>query len=381
MIEPYALDMMYDELVKVGFLGGVARGLVTAAGRKLTESGASAAVRSAGGAAGRYLAQSAGNVGAGMGIGGAAGGVIGAAEGGYRGYKEDQAQGGGGVMGGLMGALGGGTRGAAIGTAIGGAAGLASGGRGADIVAKATKGAWNPLGMAARSGQRQLHSVTGLAPGGAARGTEAYAKALTEINAGGLGNLAKAVDKAKNPQQRQAAEAAYARAVQGAQAGQTSVVGMARNLQQKGLREGGKDILEHGVKNTLRQGVAPTVMAAGVPVALAASEAVRPDDPNDPNAPKKGERVARTLGSGAAGVLAPMVGSTGGELISRATGAAGGLVGKGIDKIVGAVQRKSPNSLGGGATTPGAEPGLAGPPVERVYSNAAQGKPPEDLQV
>jgi len=367
MIDPIAFSSMRRTLIKEAFLGGVARGAISAAGQ--------------------YLSRSAGNIGAGMGVGAAGGGVIGAAQGGMRGYKEEREQGGSGTIGALTGALGGGARGAAVGTAVGGLAGLASGGRGSELVGKAMQGRWNPIGAAGRAGQRQLHSVTGLVPGGAKRGTEEYVKALTDINVGGLGSHARDIAKAEaQVLQAQAAraesKAAFERAARAAQSGQTSVAGLAQNIGEKGVLRGGKELVQHGVAGQWRNsGLLGKATMVGMPLGGAALAALQPDDPDNPDAPKKGERIGESVGSGLAGALTPMIGSTGGSVVSRTGSAVGGTIGKGIDKLVGAVRRPSPNALGGGAATPGASPGLDSPPVERVYSNAALGKPPEGLQV
>ena len=95
MIDPLILESLREAFIKEAFLGALAGGALQAAGRKLTESGASAALQGAGRAAGKYLAQSAGNIGAGMGVGGAAGGVLGAAHGAYEGYNRAPEEGGG----------------------------------------------------------------------------------------------------------------------------------------------------------------------------------------------------------------------------------------------------------------------------------------------
>jgi len=384
MLDPLLLHYMHEALQKEAFLGGLARGALTAASQKLTQSGAGAALQSAGRAVGGQMVRSAGNVGAGMGLGAAAGGALGAAHGAYQGYSKPVEEGGG-TLGALSGALAGGSRGALIGTAVGGAAGLASGGRGAGTVAQLTAGKYNPLGLAARSGQRQLHSVTGLVPGGAARGTPQYAQALTQLNVGGLKDHLNAAEKALqrgNIPAMDQVNGRYRQALEGAQKGQTSLAGIAQNFQEKGLREGGKDVLQHGLGNAWRgQSTLGKAALIGTPAAGAALAAAQPRDPNDPDAPStKGEQVGGALGSGVASALTPFVGSTGGRAIGHVGSAVGGTIGKGIGQLVGVKKNQPPSmTLGGGAATPGAQPGLDSPQVERVMTNAAQGKPPDNL--
>ena len=115
----------------------------------------------------------------------------------------------------------------------------------------------------------------------------------------------------------------------------------------------------------------------GLPLASAALTAAQGS--GDPEGPGMGERVGASLGDNV-GTLAPNVGSAGGSLLGRAGSSVGGRVGRGIDKLVSAVRPKSP-ALGGGAATPGAQPGLDSPAVERVYTNAALGQPPEGMSI
>lgn len=385
---------MREELRKEAFLGGLARGAINAAGNKLTSQSTRQALQQGSQAVGSYLQRSAGNIGAGMGVGGAAGGLIGGAKGAYDAYHAPEEEGGGSVVNALLGGLGGAGKGALVGTAIGGAAGLASGGRGSETVAKLTAGKYNPLGLAARSGQRKLHSVTGLVPGGAKRGTEEYAKALTGLNVGGLGDAAKALERAENPRggwlskarpevdqnQVQMARSAYDKAVGNAQAGQTSLVGIGQNLQEKGLKSGVKDMLQRGAVDQWNQSsmVGKALMMAS-PVAAVGTALMSGSNPDDPNAAGVGERVGGAVGRSVTGLAAPMLASTGSDILSGAGERAGGTIGKGIDKIVGAVRRPGSGALGRSAAGT-AEPGISGPPVERVYTNAALGRPPEDLQ-
>ena len=376
MIDPYVIQVMQRELVKEALPVSALRGVGSGAAR--LARGGVAAARAAAPGAGRYLARSAGNIGAGMGVGAAVGGAAGALKSGREAYQRAEEEGGSKGVAAAMGALRGGARGASIGTAVGGAAGLLSGGKGSDLVQKAIRGDKNPLGMAARSGQRKLHSVTGLVPGGAARGTDEYVKALTDINVAGLGDHAKAIAKAE--QAKQTAQSSFNTAAQAVQSGQTSLVGLAKGLKDKGIVQGGKELVQQGVGNQWRNsGAMGKAMMVGAPLSGVALAAMNKGDPEDPNDTTRGANVGGAIGSSVAGALTPLIGSTGGEMVAGAGRAVGSTVGKGISKLVGAVRRPNTNALGGGAATPGAAPGLDSPIVERIQSNAALGKPPEDL--
>jgi hypothetical protein len=371
MIDPIVLQFMHEEMRKEAFnpalLGNMARGAVSSARNQINSPATQSAIQ----AAGRHIARSATNTGAGMGLGAAAGGLIGGARGAYNAYNKPEEEGGGNLLGAGLGALSGAGRGAAIGTALGGAAGLASGGRGTKMVNKLTQGLHNPLGMAARQGQQKLHSITGLVPGGAARGTAEYAKGLHQANIGGVQTLAAKSEAALTKAKMLAEQREHI--LSKAQAGQSSLAGLANTIRQKGAREGGKEILQHGLGNISAKGA---LTAAALPVGAAALTAMQPDDPDNP---QKGKRVGNALGSALASTATPFVGSTGGELVGRAGGAVGGTIGQGIHHVIGAVKPKPQMYLGGGASTPGAQPGLDSPQVERVMSNAAQGKPPDNL--
>lgn len=353
---------------------------------------------------GNYLRRSAGNAGAGMGIGAGLGTLIGGVHGAVRGYQGNpEEEGSGGVLGALSGGVGGGARGAAIGSVAGGLAGLASGGRGSEQLQRVMNAGgkyrdWNPIGIAGKGGQRQVHSVTGLVPGGAQRGTEEYLQGLTDINAGGLGTQEKALsnmlttqkpsaigkllgykDKNFTHKQIQAAAGALQKSQAAAQAGQTSLAGMVHNIGQKGLREGGGELLQNITTPFKGQSWKGKLLAGGmmaVPVGMAAMQTINPE-----TAERRGEVIGEAAGSSAVGALTPMLGSTGANILGRGGAAVGGTVGKGIDKLVGAVRRPTPGALGTSPPGTGAQPDLSAPPVQREYTNAAMGKPPEGLMV
>jgi hypothetical protein len=247
-------------------------------------------------------------------------------------------------------------------------------------------------------GQRQLHSVTGLVPGGAERGTPEYIAALKGINAGRLGTLAKRIEKSENPKptllQRAlgreakpnprriaAAQNAYVNAVQGANAGQTSLMGIGQNFAEKGLKGGFED-MSQGVKNRFANtGVVGKALAGGSLLVPAALNIGRRGGLGDTD-----EEVGSSLGGAvtgtAAGALTPLLGSTGGNIVRTGARRVGETMGSGIGRAVGALRAKKEDMrLGAGNVTPGAQPDLSAPPVQREYSNSAIGKPPEGLMI
>lgn len=358
MIDGRITHSMSVELEKLAFLGAAVNG-----------------IRAATPAVGSYLRASAGNIGAGMGVGSGVGAAVGAGVGGYRGYKQDKAEGGSGLAGGVMGGLKGGASGAAVGALAGGALGLASGGAGSAAVQKATSGKYNPLRMMAESGQRNLHSVTGLAPNGARFGTPEYVESLAGINVGGIRKNLQRIEQGH----RKGNVGLLAQQVANLEQGKTSIMGVAKNLKDTGVVRGLKDVANVGIVQPWQaSGLKGKAMMAGVPLAMAGGAAYLGGRPEEEGGQAHyAEKFLGSLGSGGAGMLTPGVSDKGGNLISRAGGAAGATVGKGIDKLVGAIRRKPTgpaSSYGGGGN------GYGSSTVDRVYSNAALGRPPEDLQ-
>jgi hypothetical protein len=422
-IDPFILRCMHDEVVKVAFLGSLARQGVQAVGKAGGKLLANKGVQSAG----RHVAQSVGDVGAGMGVGAASGGLIGAGTEGYKGYQEE------GASGAVSRGLQGGMRGAGLGAAMGGVAGLASGGRAtvSELGKTLTKGKYNPLGTAVRTGQRNLHSVTGLAPGGAKRGTKEYANALRGMKMEGWKakgtaqaaaktrrqaeqavakskrkvhrgekNLERAI-KSGDPAAIRKAERSLARdsraihkgekavgkatdaldraseeakSVEDAwQAGMTSLPGVAGAVKEKGVGS----LWEHGIKPQTKTLSGKAMLAA--PVALAAPTLATEEDEEGRG---RAERFSKSLVENAAYTTTPMIPLVGSDIMGRSIGAAAGLGGRNIDKLIGAVKRKPTSELGESPGVPATDgDSEGGIPVERVVSNAAQGKPPEDMLV
>lgn len=404
-IDTLTLVHMHDALVKEALLGSIGRSIAQRAlqGRQGVQEG----VRRAG----RYIAQSSGDVGAGAGIGGMIGGAGGLGAGALEGYQEVDPETGqkGGVVGALSKGMKRGYQGALGGAAVGAAAGLGAGGRFTSSEAGrrllAGSGA-NPLSAAARFGQRQLHGVTGLVPGGAKAGTEAYREGLRgmriyghdvaarhgeasnavkqmtsrlqELKATGAPSkqvvrAEKALGKLQRGEKSLAAEAESVR--KSWDTGMTSLPGLARAVG----REGPKVLWERGLKPQWQHGGGlGKALLVGTPL-MAAPELLKATDEEGRG---RVERFGESLGTMGAFTTTPMIPYVGTDILARGVGKAGGLAGKGIDKLIGAVSGKKPQTLGESPGVPATDGDVEGGiPVERVMSNAAQGKPPEDLLV
>jgi len=349
-----------------------------------------------------FIRRGAGGAGVGLGLGTAAGALTGSAAGAYRGYQDAKAEGGSGLAGALSGAASGAGKGAALGAAVGGVGGLAAGGSSAaaaKTLQAVAEGKGNPVSSFARFGQRQVHGLTGLVPGGAARGTAEYTRALHGLRfdtgsgeaVKALGGAKKALEAAQekgNPQLVEqatkavsAARARYDVAHEAEQKGLTSLPGLVKSL---GSREGVKDLWRLGLKPQWQhQGALGKAMVA-LPVGMAGAELARRQD-EDPEGRGRGERFLQQMGNNAGFMSAPFLPMGASELLGRGLGAVGKGVGKGIDAAVGAVSgrlKKPPmEELGHNPSAPGVEPSGMSEAVPRMYSNAALGKPPEGLML
>lgn len=373
----------------------------------------------------QFLRRGAGAAGAGLGLGAAAGGVIGGAHGAYTGYRQAEEQGGSGVAGALGGLARGAGKGAATGGAIGAATGLAAGGMGgraASALEEASK-ARNVVGSTARFGQRQVHGLTGLVPGGAARGTPEYTRALHNLDfdsgsrsaareitkanrgldkakstlenahtdqlldhvqgVGSFGDTSRGVRKAtrgvdKATKGLESARTRYQTAREAEEKGLTNLPGYVRAL---GSRQGAKDVWRLGVKPQLTQQGAMGKVMAGMAVAGAVPE-LATSGKQDPEGRGRGERFGRALGMGVGYTAAPFMPISASEVLARGAGRAAGTVGKGVDTVIGALRRRPPEMgvhLGNSAAAPGTGASASTEVVPRIHSNAALGKPPEGL--
>jgi len=142
-------------------------------------------------------------------------------------------------------------------------------------------------------------------------------------------------------------------------------------------REGGvKDVWRLGVKPQLTQQGAVGKSMVVLPVGFAGMELAREGDPGESG---RMERFGESLGMGAGYATSPFIPIAGSEVLSRGTAAAGGALGKTVDKLLKAKKKEKSQSLGDNSAAPTLEDGGQSEMVERVYSNAAQGLPPDEL--
>lgn len=363
-------------------------------------------------AARALLARQGSAIGAGAGLGAAVGGLGGLGIGGVRGYREAREQGMSRGQAALMG-LGRGAqsagKGIAVGTLAGAGAGALSGQRGVEL-AQELSGKEGIRGSLARSGQRQLHSLTGWTPegglesirGGAWGAKQRASKALArweaasgatgrDLASGEVRGLARAptpgaaegvahdVLDPKAMKARAAARKEYERALQhqgavekSVEHGMTSLPGMYSALKGPNRWEAIKAGIGagwHGDTAGMKAlNVAMPLGAAGLGVAMSPKE-------------ERGQSIGREVGMSAAGLLAPVtvMPFAGGQLLTQGMRAVGSGIGKGIDKL-----RNRHAGLPSVAQVPGTEGGDGGNPpfpVERNYSNSALGRPPEGMGV
>lgn len=312
------------------------------------------------------------NIGSLAGAGGALGAIGGAGYGVSQGYREARERGAGvgeSVVGGALHGLGGAAKGGLLGAAAGGTAGALAG--------KALNPSWlankgGVVGAGARFGQRQVHALTGvLSPseleavrGGAFDARQNYTGSLKKLEEAWQKDPASA-DKLIDRAARAKKGLEAAENVQ--QMGLTSIPGYLNALKEHGV---GK-VLGAGLKDQVRNlhpGMA--AVALGMPVAGVLHSAAKGESPTGAG---KGEEIGRGVGSaigGVAGAAMPVVGSA---VVGETLGRAGGLVGRGVDRLRG---RKTlpPTTLG----PPPLEPAEGQhTPSERVVSPAAAGQQPD----
>lgn len=305
-------------------------------------------------------------LGTGLGLGLAGGAGLGAATGGKRSYDAARAGGAsrldaaGSAVGG---ALGGALRGAGKGALLGAAAGTAAGAIAPMQVVKGTRALARGAGGGtvrdvANFGQRQVHGFTGWRPGvstdsiesiggGAAGARAALGKAIAGGKAGNISRARATLSASENAQRM----------------GLTSLPGVAKSLKNNGviptIAAGAKE--QWKSSRTWEKGV-----MLGLPAASVANT-LRKGDPE--TGPGKGERIGKTLGGALGYSMAPL--SLG---ASAALGSglehAGGLVGRGVDKLRG----KRPQVPQEHIRPPASEPGDTGQhAVEHVYGTGYNG--------
>jgi hypothetical protein len=325
--------------------------------------------------AGGFLRGQAGAASAGVGAGGALGGLVGLGAGGIKGYREAKDAGastGEALTHGLGRGLSSAGRGALIGAAVGGAGGLAGGEKATELTKKVT--GRGLVGAPSRLVQRQVHSLTGYADpaavramgAGAApaleraqRADQALAKAWEGSNSGALrGAVTERLQAAKGLQAAEKAE----------QMGLTSLPGYLKSLAKDplGTVRAGAAEQWHG------SGLKGKALMVGLPTAATAASMAAPTEPGGEG---RLERGAKTLARSAA--FATPLSMAGQIALERGAGTVGGVVGAGADKVLS--RRKQVSGLLPPSKTEPNPADDAAPHVERYYSNAALGRPPEGM--
>jgi hypothetical protein len=292
------------------------------------------------------------NVGSAAGVGALAGAGLGGLSGASREFhtaREEGAGAGESALRGALGGLGGAARGGALGAAVGGVGGAVGshlGGTPSRLVARN-----DIIGSAARAGQRQVHSLTGMLSPGELEGVRGGAYGARQ-------HLAK-LESLGKPTARAAKGLAAAEEMQRMNA--TSVPGVLGALKNEGV---GK-VLSTGAKEQLYN--MPTALT-GLTAYGVAKPLLSKEDPES-GRPSKGERVGRSLGGAVGGAVGGLVPFTGGQVLGGAASAAGGGVGRVIDRIRG--YRPAVNDLGNKAPLEPTE--SQNTPSERITSPSAAG--------
>jgi hypothetical protein len=282
------------------------------------------------------------NAGAAAGVGALGGAALGGVHSGLKNYQEARDSGAGvgsSALHGLAGGLGGAVRGGAAGALAGGIAGGVGarfGGSAGRLTARN-----DIIGSAARSGQRQVHAVTGmLSP-----------QELHGIRGGSFG--------AKAGKGQEWAEKAQ-------NMGLTSIPGYLGAMKEHGV---GKVLATNAKEQYHNMPKAMAALSVGLP-ALGVAKTL--SSPEDPNGPGKGESVGRNLGGAVGGVMGGVMPVAGNIAMSAAGSAVGGLAGRGIDKLRGRSMKGPVNDLG--ATAPLEPTESQNTPSERVMSPSAAGQ-------
>jgi hypothetical protein len=298
-----------------------------------------------------------GNIGALGGAGALVGAAGGAIAGGVSRYRKARAEGAG-VGGGLASATGGALSGAGKGALIGGGAGALAGAAAPKALYKQMGQMAGPLGAGSRFGQRQVHAATGWLPTAGSRDS------VEQIRGGAYSarkSLGEAVAEGKGGKAISRARGGLEAAVKAQRMGLTSVPGYAKSLYNKP----GETVRAGMAEQWRSGGIGMKALTVGLP-AVGAMNALRSAE--SPEGAGKGERVGRELAATAGGVLSAPLPFVPGMAVSSALGAAGGLVGKGVDRLRG----RKPGRVVQHAVPP---ENVAGQhvPTERVTSPSAMG--------
>jgi hypothetical protein len=293
------------------------------------------------------------NIGAAGGVGALGGAALGGLSGTTHGYEEARDMGGGvaeSALHGLAGGLGGALRGGALGALTGGVAGGVGsrlGGESSRLLARK-----DIIGGAARAGQRQVHSLTGVlspdeleAVGGGAAGARQH---LARLTAAGkpTERAAKGLDAAIKAQEM----------------GLTSAPGYL-----SAMRKSPAKTLAAGAKEQYyNMPTAMGVLGLGIPAAGIAKTLATKEQPDGPG---KGEQIGRSVGGLVGGVTSGLMPMTGGALVGEGMSRGGQLVGRVIDRIRGRMPMV--NDLGNKAPLEPTE--SQNTPSERITSPSAAG--------
>lgn len=303
-------------------------------------------------------------LGSGLGVGLLGGAAVGAAKGGKEQFDAARANGQGvlgaagrSIGGGLVGAVHGAGKGALLGAGVGAAAGAAMPTqllRGT----RALSGAKSVVGDAANFGQRQVHGMTGWRPGGANKSIESIGGGA----AGARGALAKATAKG-DPAAVEKAKGALGAAEDAQRMGLTSLPGVAKSLKNNGI----VPTIAAGAKEQWKSSPGwQKGLMVGLPATSVASTLAKKDDGQGPG---KGERIGKTLGGTLGYSMAPLsLGAS--TVLGSGLERAGGLVGRGVDRLRG----KRPQVPQEPTRPPASEPGDTGQhAVEHVYGTGYNG--------
>ncbi len=276
--------------------------------------------------------------GAGAAVGGLAGGTAGAVHG-YRAARERGEGVGASIAGGLSGAVGSAPKGALLGAGAGALGGAALGHLSPSSVEKLVGGNTPILSGASRFGQRQLHGLTGWTPKGgieSIRGGAYEAKNRVATAKGALEGATS--DKARQAAQREL-EAAH-KGLSAAQTvqdrGMTSIPGIAKAMKTHGVLE----TLKADAKNQWAgAGAASKALMVGLPAAGVVGSVASADSPNEAGQ-GKAERIGKSMGQLAGGVVGSAVPIVGQMALGTPLSAAGQMMGRGIDKLRGRPSKK-----------------------------------------
>lgn len=268
-------------------------------------------------------------LGSGLGVGLLGGAALGAAKGGKDQFDAARAQGQG-ILGSaghsIAGGLAGAVRGAGKGALVGAAAGTAAGALAPTQLLKGTRALSKSPGIvgdAANFGQRQVHGFTGFRPGGSTQSLERIgggaADARKALGKAELGGDVAAIGKARG---------ALGAAEKAQSMGLTNLPGLGKSLKNNGLiptvSAGAKEQWQ-GSSNKMK------ALMIGLPAASAVSAARKAEDGQGPG---KAERIGKILGGTLGATAAPL--SLGASLaLSTGLERAGGLAGRGVDRLRG----------------------------------------------